>query len=216
MNRTERILNVIEEMFPNAETELNFNNLYELCIAVILSAQSTDVSVNVVTETLFKEYPDVNTLAKADLKDVENHLKTIGLYRNKAKNIIKFSNQVIEDFDGEIPDTLEGLITLAGVGRKTANVVLSEYFKIPAIAVDTHVERVSKRLKIVRESYSVIETEKRLMRAIPKERWSQAHHSFILFGRYHCKAMAPECATCPLQADCKYFTKHHKHGAVTK
>ncbi len=210
MNRSVRILNVIEGMFPDAETELNFKNLYELCIAVILSAQSTDISVNKITVDLFEQYPSVNELAVADVKDVENSLKTIGLYRNKAKNIVLFANQVIDNYGGEIPETLEELITLAGVGRKTANVILSEYFKVPAIAVDTHVERVSKRLKIVRESYSVLETEKRLMRAFPKNRWSQAHHSLILFGRYHCKAMAPKCETCPLTEECKYYTQHYK------
>ena len=208
MNRSVRILNEIEKLYPNAETELNFSNLYELTIAVILSAQSTDISVNKVTGDLFAKYSDVETLAKADVKDVEKHLNTIGLYRSKAKNIIAFANQVIDNFDGKIPDNVEDLITLSGIGRKTANVVVSEHFKIPAIAVDTHVERVSKRLKIVRESYNVVETEKRLMRAFPKERWSQAHHSLILFGRYTCKAIKPTCKTCPLQSECKYFTKH--------
>lgn len=210
MNRSERILNVIEEMYPNAESELNYNNLYELTIAVVLSAQTTDLAVNKVTKDLFKAYPDVQTLSKAKVSEVEPYLKTIGLYRNKAKNIVLFANQVMDNFDGQIPDTMEELVTLAGVGRKTANVVLSEYFKTPSIAVDTHVERVSKRLKIVRESYSVLETEKRLMRALPKERWSQAHLSLILFGRYHCKASNPSCGTCPLTSECKYYTKH-KH-----
>lgn len=211
MNRTERILNVIEEMFPNAGTELDFKNVYELTVAVILSAQTTDLAVNKVTIDLFEAYPDVYTLARADVKDVEPYLRSIGLYRMKAKNIVTFANQVVDDFDGVIPDNLKDLTSLAGVGRKTANVVLSEHFKVPAIAVDTHVERVTKRLKIVRESYNVDQTERRLMRAIPKERWSQAHHSFILFGRYHCKAMNPDCHKCPLTDDCKYFTKHHKH-----
>lgn len=208
MSRSERILDVIEEMFPNAESELNYNNLYELTIAVVLSAQTTDLAVNKVTEELFKAYPSVHELSQAKPSEVENYLKTIGLYRNKAKNIVLFANQVIENFDGEIPDNMEDLVTLAGVGRKTANVVLSEYFKTPSIAVDTHVERVSKRLKIVRESYSVLETEKRLMRALPKERWSQAHLSLILFGRYHCKAANPDCGNCPLTHECKYYTKH--------
>lgn len=217
MNRSVRILNVIEDMFPEAKTELNFTNLYELSIAVILSAQSTDISVNKITKDLFVEYPSVVELSQAKLSAVEDSLKTIGLYRNKAKNIILFANQVIDNYAGEIPETLEELITLAGVGRKTANVILSEHFKVPAIAVDTHVERVSKRLKIVREKYNVLETEQRLMRAFPKDRWSQAHHSLILFGRYHCKAMAPKCETCPLTDECKYYTKHFKHkGAVTK
>ncbi|NLC34265.1 MAG: endonuclease III [Erysipelothrix sp.] len=210
MNRTVRILDTIETMYPDAKTELNFNNLYELCIAVILSAQSTDLSVNKVTPDLFSTYPDVHHLAKAKLSDVEYLLKTIGLYRSKAKNIIEFSNQVIHNFNGEIPDNIDDLIQLAGVGRKTANVVVSEHFNIPAIAVDTHVERVSKRLKIVYERYNVLETEKRLMRAIPKDRWRQAHHSFILFGRYTCKAIKPDCQSCPLQDECKYYTKHYK------
>lgn len=211
MNRSERILDVIEEMYPDAQPELNFESLYELCIAVILSAQTTDAAVNNVTKELFKRYPDVETLAQADVKEVETYLKRIGLYRNKAKNIVLFAKQVMENFDGEIPDNMEDLVTLAGVGRKTANVVLSEWFHIPAIAVDTHVERVTKRLKIVRERYNVVQTEERLMRAFPKERWSQAHLSIILFGRYHCKAVNPDCDHCPLTDDCKYYTKHHKH-----
>lgn len=211
MNRSERILNTIEEMFPNAKTELNYTNVFELAIAVILSAQTTDIAVNKLTPTLFEKYPDAKTLAKADQKDVEKILMTIGLYRNKAKNIIMFSNQIVEDFNNVVPNTKNDLIKLAGVGTKTANVILSEYFKIPAIAVDTHVERVTKRLKIVRESYSVLQTEKRLERALPRERWSQAHHSFILFGRYHCTARNPKCDVCPLTADCKYYTKNIKN-----
>lgn len=214
MDRSIRILNTIEEMYPNAETELNYKNLFELTVAVILSAQSTDISVNKVTEHLFTDYPDLQSLANAELSDVENHLRTIGLYKSKAKNIVLFANQVINNFDGEIPSDVPSLMTLAGIGRKTANVVVSEYFNIPAIAVDTHVERVTKRLKIVRESYNVKQTEERLMRAYPKERWAQAHHSFILFGRYTCKAQNPQCQTCPLQNDCKYYTKHHKHKAL--
>lgn len=211
MNRSVRILNTIEEMFPNAKTELNYNNVFELAIAVILSAQTTDVAVNKLTPVLFEEYPDAKALAKAEQKDVEAILKTIGLYRNKAKNIIEFSNQIVNDFNNQVPNTKKELITLAGVGVKTANVILSEYFKIPAIAVDTHVERVTKRLKIVRESYSVLQTEKRLEAALPRERWSQAHHSFILFGRYHCTARSPKCDVCPLTADCKYYTQNVKN-----
>ncbi|NLC54365.1 MAG: endonuclease III [Erysipelothrix sp.] len=211
MNRSVRILNTIEEMFPNAKTELYYNNVFELAIAVILSAQTTDVAVNKLTPVLFEEYPDAKALAKANHKDVEAILKSIGLYRNKAKNIIEFSNQIVNDFNNQVPNTKKELITLAGVGVKTANVILSEYFKLPAIAVDTHVERVTKRLKIVRESYSVLQTEKRLERALPRERWSQAHHSFILFGRYHCTARSPKCDVCPLTADCKYYTQNVKN-----
>lgn len=207
MNRSVRILNTIEKMFPNAKTELYYSNVFELSIAVILSAQTTDVAVNKLTPELFKRYPDAKSLAVAKQRDVEKILKTIGLYRNKAKNIITFANQLIDDYNGEVPNKKEELVKLAGVGGKTANVILSEYFKIPAIAVDTHVERVTKRLKIVRESYSTLEVELRLMRALPKERWSQAHHSFILFGRYHCMARNPKCQECPLTADCKYYTK---------
>ncbi len=206
MNRSERILNTIEEMFPNAKTELDYNNVFELAIAVILSAQTTDIAVNKLTPKLFEQYPDAKSLANANQKDVEIILKTIGLYRNKAKNIIEFANQIVNDFNNQVPNNKAELITLAGVGTKTANVILSEYFKIPAIAVDTHVERVTKRLKIVRENYSVLQTEKRLERALPQNRWSQAHHSFILFGRYHCMARNPKCAVCPLTADCKYYT----------
>lgn len=211
MNRSVRILNTIEEMFPDAKTELNYDNVFQLSLAVILSAQTTDIAVNKLTPQLFKKYPNPQALAAADAEDVEKILKSIGLYRNKARNIIKFANQIVKDFNNQVPDNRKDLIKLAGVGRKTANVILSEYFKVPAIAVDTHVERVSKRLKIVRESYNVLETEKRLQRALPKDRWSQAHHSLIIFGRYHCTARNPKCDICPLTADCKYYTQNVKN-----
>lgn len=211
MNRSVRILNTIEKMFPNAKTELNYENVFQLSLAVILSAQTTDIAVNKLTPQLFKKYPDPQALAAADVEDVEKILKSIGLYRNKARNIIKFANQIVKDFNNQVPDNRKDLIKLAGVGRKTANVILSEYFKVPAIAVDTHVERVSKRLKIVRQSYNVLETEKRLQRALPKDRWSQAHHSLIIFGRYHCTARNPKCDICPLTADCKYYSQNVKN-----
>lgn len=211
MNRSVRILNTIEKMFPNAKTELNYENVFQLSLAVILSAQTTDIAVNKLTPQLFKKYPNPQALAAADVEDVEKILKSIGLYRNKARNIIKFANQIVKDFNNQVPDNRKDLIKLAGVGRKTANVILSEYFKVPAIAVDTHVERVSKRLKIVRQSYNVLETEKRLQRALPKDRWSQAHHSLIIFGRYHCTARNPKCDICPLTADCKYYSQNVKN-----
>ena len=196
------ILQVLDELFPDAHCELDYENLYQLSLAVILSAQTTDVSVNKVTPKLFAKYPDLQSLASAKVEDVENLIRNIGLYRNKAKNIMGFSSAVLANFSGSIPNTLEELIQLPGVGRKTANVILSEFYKVPAIAVDTHVERVSKRLGLAKPNDSVLQVEKRLQKKIPKDLWSKAHHLLIFFGRYHCKAQKPECVRCPFIEIC--------------
>lgn len=184
----EEILNILEHEFPGAETELDYNNVFELLIAVILSAQATDISVNKITPALFERYPKISDLAYADLKEVESYLKTIGLYRNKSKFIIECARQVLEDFDGVVPKTRTSLMKLSGVGRKTANVIMSEGYGIPAIAVDTHVDRVAKRLKLAKEGDSVLQIEKKLQRKINREDWHKAHHLLLLFGRYHSTA----------------------------
>lgn len=202
--KSDELLNQIEMMFPNAQCELVHRNAYELVVAVLLSAQTTDVSVNKVTPVLFERFPDVESLANAQVEEVESCIRQIGLYRNKAKNLILMAQKVVNDFHGEIPKTMEELTSLAGVGRKTANVVLSEWFHVPSLAVDTHVERVSKRLGLVQQEATVLETERVLKRKIKKSRWIQAHHLFIFFGRYHCKAQHPLCDTCPLIQQCKY------------
>ena len=203
VEKTRIALEEMYKLFPNAYGELDHETPFQLLIAVILSAQATDVSVNKVTPSLFADFPTAEKLAEAPVEIIMEKIKTIGLYRNKAKNIKQCAQQIIDDFAGEIPQTREGLVTLAGVGRKTANVVLGDAFDIPAIAVDTHVERVSKRLRICRLNASVLEVEETLMRKVPKEDWVKMHHTMIFFGRYHCTARAPKCVDCPLLSMCQ-------------
>lgn len=208
--KTLELLDKVSAMYPDASVELNHKNAFELLIAVALSAQTTDVSVNRVTPALFAAYPTPEALAKAPLDDVIDKIKTIGLYRNKAKNIIKCSQQLVEEFDGKVPHTMKELTSLAGVGRKTANVVMSVAFNIPAFAVDTHVERVAKRLRIAPEKATVREVETLITRAVPKDRWNRLHHQMIFFGRYFCTAKKPKCSECPLVNDCKEGMKFLK------
>lgn len=208
------LIDVIAEMFPDAEAELNYTNPFELTIAVLLSAQTTDVGVNRVTKGLFERFKAPEDYLAVDVEVIESYIKTIGLYRNKAKNIQKLCRDLINKFDGEIPNNYDDLISLAGVGRKTANVVLSVAFDTPRIAVDTHVERISKRLGIARYKDSPLEVEETLMRKIPPERWSKTHHQLIFFGRYHCLARAPKCHECPLLEECREGQKRLKKGLV--
>ena len=197
-------------MFPNADCELNHSNPFELLIAVVLSAQCTDVLVNKVTKELFKKYKTPEDYLAVDIEELQQDIRSIGLYRNKARNIQKLCRTLIDEYNGEVPRTREDLMSLAGVGRKTANVVLSVAFDIPAIAVDTHVERVSKRLGICRWKDSVLEVEKTLMRRVPEEEWGRTHHRLIFFGRYHCKARNPNCPECPLLHLCREGKKRMK------
>jgi endonuclease III len=211
----EEVLVEMEKMFPEAHCELTHENPFELTIAVLLSAQCTDVLVNKVTKDLFQKYKTPEDYLAVPLEELENDIKRIGLYRNKAKNIKKLCQSLIEEYGGEIPKERDELVKLAGVGRKTANVVTSVAFGVPAIAVDTHVERVSKRLGICKWKDSVLEVEKALMRKIPEHLWSDTHHRFIFFGRYHCKAQSPQCEICPLLHLCregKKRLKGSKHG----
>ncbi len=196
-------LDVMEALFPDAECELNFSNEFELVLAVLLSAQTTDKSVNQLTKTLFQTYKCPEDYQKVSLQTLEGDLKTIGLYRNKAKSIKALCDRLIETYDGVVPNDYDALITLPGVGRKTANVVLSVGFNVPRIAVDTHVERISKRLGIAKEDDSVLEVENKLMYYLKDSRWSKGHHVMIFFGRYHCTAKNPKCADCPLLSECK-------------
>ncbi len=200
----------MEEMFPDAHCELNHSNPFELAIAVVLSAQCTDALVNKVTPGLFEKYRQPEDFLDVPLEELENDIRRIGLFRNKAKSIKKLARTVVEEYDGSLPETQEKLMELAGVGRKTANVIASVAFDVPAIAVDTHVERVSKRLGICRWKDSVMEVEKTLMRKIPEEEWSVSHHRFIFFGRYHCKAQSPQCDICPLLELCREGQKRMK------
>ncbi len=206
MNIT-HFLETLNQMFPDAKAELNYKNPFELLIAVVLSAQTTDKAVNKVTEKLFISYPDALSLSQANLMDVENIIKTIGLYHNKAKNIIGLSQVLVEKYDGQVPQIREQLEALPGVGRKTTNVVISNAFGIPALAVDTHVARVSIRLGLAKPTDSVLEIEKKLNRKIPKEYWLKVHHQMIFFGRYHCLSKNPKCNNCPLFEECKYKDK---------
>ncbi|MGL6299545.1 endonuclease III [Streptococcus iniae] len=203
--RRKKVLTIIGEMFPEAKGELVWQTPFQLLIAVILSAQTTDKAVNKVTPLLWAKYPEIEDLAAANLSDVENCLRTIGLYKNKAKNIIKTANLILQQFHGELPKTHKELESLPGVGRKTANVVLGEVYGIPGIAVDTHVARVSKRLAISAQDADVSEIEADLMKKIPKKDWVITHHRLIFFGRYHCLAKNPKCDICPLQSYCLYY-----------
>jgi len=193
------MIDIMCEMYPDAHCELVHSNAFELTIAVLLSAQATDKGVNKVTRHLFEKYKKPADYLAIPLAELEDDLRSIGLYRMKSKNIRKLCDLLIADFNGEIPGNYDDLIRLPGVGRKTANVVLSVWFKVPRIAVDTHVERVSKRLKFARQKANVLEVEERLMYLLPEEKWSHAHHAMIFFGRYHCTAKKPQCESCPIK-----------------
>lgn len=210
----EYCLEVIDQMFPDAHCELVHSNPFELLIATLLSAQCTDQLVNKVTKDLFQKYKTPEDYLAVPLEELQQDIRSIGLYRNKAKNIQKLCEKLITDFNGEVPQTREELTSLPGVGRKTANVVMSVAFGIPALAVDTHVERVTKRLGLCRWKDSVLEVEETLMKKTPKERWSKTHHQLIFFGRYHCKAQNPQCHQCPLLELCREGQKRLKKGLV--
>ena len=207
MDRIDIILSTLNKMFPNAKCELNHNNGFELLIAVMLSAQTTDKSVNSLTDSLFKKYKTPQDYINVPLNELQNDLRRIGLYKNKAKNLKLMCEKLLNDFNGQVPSSQEKLESLPGVGRKTANVVLSVWFDVPRIAVDTHVERVSKRLKLAYKTDTVRQVEDKLMRKIPKDKWSDTHHKMIFFGRYHCLARNPKCSDCPLYDICKYEDK---------
>lgn len=203
--RLKKIMAIIADMFPEAKGELEWEKPYQLLIAVILSAQTTDKAVNKVTPFLWAKYPNLEDLASANLADVELILKSIGLYKTKARNIIKTAQILVDNYNSQVPKTHKELETLPGVGRKTANVVLGEVYAIPGIAVDTHVSRVAKRLNISSQDADVKEIEVDLMQKIPKKDWVISHHRLIFFGRYHCLAKNPKCEVCPLQSYCLYY-----------
>jgi len=203
-------LDTMGEMFPDAHCELVHSNPFELVIAVSLSAQCTDALVNKVTKDLFQKYKTPEDYLSVSLEELQNDIRSIGLYRNKAKNIQKLCQLLIDEYGGEVPCDRDELTKLPGVGRKTANVVVSVAFGVPAIAVDTHVERVSKRLGFCRWKDTVLEVEKALMKKVPMEEWSVTHHRMIFFGRYHCKAQRPQCEICPLLELCREGKKRMK------
>ena len=204
------VLNYLDELYPNAYCELNYNKDYELLIAIVLSAQTTDKRVNKVTPVLFTKYKTLEELANANLEDIENIIKEIRTKKKKSIFIKEIAKSLVHDYNGTVPNNRKYLETLPGVGRKTTNVFLSEYYKVPSIAVDTHVERVSKRLKLCNQNATVKEVEASLTKKIPKERWIKTHHQLIFFGRYHCKAIKPNCESCKLQKICKYYKDKNK------
>jgi len=206
--RIDRILETLKGMYPE-KPALRYSTPFELLIAVILSAQCTDVRVNLVTEVLFKKLNTPEDFAKLSVLELGEYIKSCGLYRSKAENIVRTSKILVEKHNSKVPDTFEELVSLPGVGRKTANVVLSNAFGVDAIAVDTHVFRVSNRLGLA-DSKDVEKTEYQLMESIPKKLWSKAHHWLIYHGRSICVARKPKCEICPLVEYCRHFNEFNK------
>lgn len=204
MKDINKILDILEQTYPDAKCELNYTTPFELLVATILSAQCTDVRVNIVTEELFKKYNTPQAFSELSVSQISEEIKTCGLYKSKAEKIKQTSIMLCQLYNGEVPDDMEKLVELPGVGRKTANVVLSNAFGQDAIAVDTHVFRVSNRIGIVHTTVPE-KTEFELMKAIPKKRWSHAHHLMIFHGRRLCKARKPECSECPIKNYCNYY-----------
>ncbi|SFI57454.1 endonuclease III [Thermoflavimicrobium dichotomicum] len=200
---TRKILDTLAQMYPDAHCELNFRNPFELLIATILSAQSTDRQVNKVTEGLFQKYPTPESFLQLTEEELAEHIRGLGLFRNKSKNILKTCRILVEQYGGQVPQQREQLEKLPGVGRKTANVVLSNAFGIPALAVDTHVHRVANRLALA-NSKTPLETEQQLMKKVPRAEWSDTHHRIIWHGRRVCSARNPKCTICHLLPYCWY------------
>ena len=197
------VYDYLDLLFPTARCELNYSKDYELLIATLLSAQTTDKRVNKVTSVLFKKYPSIYELSKAKVEDIENIIREIGTFRRKAQYIHEITNRLVNDGFDYIPNDRKYIEDLPGVGHKTANVFLANIYNEPTLAVDTHVSRVSKRLGIAKEKDDVLTIEKNLMKAIPKEKWIKMHHQLVLFGRYYCKAKNPECSNCKIKNICK-------------
>lgn len=210
MNNKEKIKLILEyfdEILPSAQCELNYSKPYELVIAVMLSAQTTDKSVNKVTDILFSKYNSLELLASATYSEIYEIIKYIGLANNKAKNVIEISNLLLNKYNGEVPNNREELMTLPGVGRKTSNVVMGELYQIPVIAVDTHVERVSKRLSLASLDDSPLDVELKLTKLVDETRRVLFHHQMIHFGRYYCTSKKPKCNECKLKDICKNYQK---------
>ncbi len=206
MNNNIKIIgDYLDEMFPNPKPELIFHTDYELLLAVMLSAQTTDKRVNTVTAVMFNKYPNLEKLMDADIKDLEDIIHPLGSFRKKAQYTKEIARIIVEKYNGVVPTDKDILTTLPGIGRKTANVFLSEFYGYPAIAVDTHVERVSKRLKMACLKDDVYKVEKKLEGKFPKEEWSKRHLQLVLFGRYHCKAIKPNCSNCKLKDICRDY-----------
>ena len=205
---TNRIEEYLDELFNEPKCELNYTKDYELLIAIMLSAQSTDKRINSVTPILFQKYPSLSELKNADIYDLEDIIRPVGSFRKKSLYIKGIARMLDEECDGVVPTDREYLESMPGIGRKTTNVFLSEFYNYPAIAVDTHVERVSKRLGLCPKNSDVLKVERCLQRKFKKELWSRRHLQLVLFGRYHCKAVKPECGNCKLQDLCKEKRKN--------
>lgn len=201
-NKTKEISSYLDEIFPNVGCELNYNKDYELVIAVMLSAQTTDISVNKVTPVLFDRYKTLEELANASLLDVEEIIHSIGLYKNKAKNVIAIAKALVDNYGGVVPSDKDELQKLPGVGNKTAGVIRAEIFRIPDLPVDTHILRISKRLDLVDSKADPLKTEIKLKKLFPESDWIKLHHQLIHFGRYKCLARRPMCENCKLAAFC--------------
>ena len=206
--RFEKVLAYFQDQMPTAETELHYTNPYELLVAVILSAQCTDKRVNMVTPALFERFPEAETLAVASSDEVFSYIRSISYPNNKAKHLVGMAKMLVEDFKNEVPSDITDLQKMPGVGRKTANVIASVVYDKPAMAVDTHVFRVSERLGLTTNAKTPLATEKQLVKHIPKELIATAHHWLILHGRYVCLARKPKCDKCGLKDWCKFYGKN--------
>lgn len=206
-NKIDTIISYFEELFPDPKPQLEYDSDYSLLIAVVLSAQTTDVRVNEVTKILFNKYKSLEELSKADIKDIESIIRVLGTYTRKSRYVKEIATDLINKYDGIVPTDRKELESLSGVGHKTANVFLNEYYDIPAIAVDTHVSRVSKRLGLANNKDDVLRVENKLKKIYDKSTWGRRHLQMLLFGRYYCKAINPKCDTCKLKDICKYKKK---------
>ncbi|MGM9858181.1 MAG: endonuclease III [Bacilli bacterium] len=204
MSKVDDVLSFLDKIVPDAHCELTYSSDYGFLISVMLSAQTTDKKVNAVTDILFKKYETLDDLKNANILDIETILKPLGLYKNKAKHVLSIANELVVKFNGKVPEGKEELMTLSGVGNKTANVVRAEIFKIPEFPVDTHVNRICKRLGFINKDASVEDVEKIMRNVLPREKYIRAHHQFIHFGRYFCKAQKPNCLECELKKYCCY------------
>ena len=203
-DKVQAIIDILKHRYPDALCALHYRKDYELLISVRLAAQCTDARVNLVTPALFAAYPTLESLAAANVSDIESYIRSCGFYRQKAKDIVLACQMLIREYDSKVPGTMDELLRLPGVGRKTANVVLAVGCGVPAIPVDTHVFRVSNRIGIVNEK-DVLKTELSLMERVPEERWSRTHHSLIFHGRQCCDARRPKCDECPVNTLCEYI-----------
>ena len=203
-----KLIEYLDYLFPNPKCELTYQTDYQLLMAVVLSAQSTDKRVNSVTHIIFSKYPTLEELANASLTDLEDIIRPVGSFRKKASYLKEIASRLVNEFDGVVPTDRDILESFPGVGRKTVNVFLAEFYHYPAIAVDTHVERVSKRLKLAYQKDSVLDVERKLMKKVPKERRAKFHLQMVLFGRYYCKAVKPLCKDCPLKEYCREKKKN--------